>query len=59
MDDSVIVFRGEAVEEGTAEALDGRGGACKPVFRDTEDFAIAALGWRWCREWERMERWEE
>lgn len=57
-DEGVIVGGYEAVEEGTAEALDSGGGACEPGFRDAENFAVAALGWKWGRKCEGIERWE-
>ena len=58
-DEGVVVGRDEAVEEGTAEALDRRGRAGEPGFGDTEDFAIAALGWKWWRKCEGNKRREE
>lgn len=42
-DKRVAVGRGEAVDEGTAESLNSRGGACEPEFGNAENFAIAAV----------------
>ena len=42
----VVVGGDEAVEEGTAEALNSGSGACEPGLGIPEDFAIAALGWK-------------
>lgn len=58
-DEGVVVGGDEAVEEGAAEALNGGGGACEPGLRDSEDFAIAALGWKWWEGYEGGERREE
>ncbi len=58
-DEGVVVSGDEAVEEGTAEALDSGGGACEPGFGDAQNFAIAALSWKWWRNCGGIERWEE
>ena len=58
-DKGVVVGGDQAVEEGTAEALDSGGGACKPGFGDAENFAIATLGWKRWWKGKGIERWEE
>ena len=58
-DEGVVVAGNEAVEEGTAEALDSRGRAFKPKIRDTEDSAITApsrIWWRKCKGKKRGEK---
>ena len=55
-DEGVVVGGDEAVEEGTAEALDSRGGACEPGFGDAEDLAITALNYERWRKFEGTER---
>ena len=58
-DEGVVVGGDEAIEHGTAEALDSRGGACEPGFGDADDSTVATLGWNWWRKCEGTERREE
>ena len=45
-DEGIIVCGDEAVKERTAEALNGRSGACEPGFGDAEDSTFAAVVWK-------------
>ena len=56
--DSVPVGRNKAVEEGMAETLDCRSGACKPGSGDTKKLTITTLTWRSWRKCEMIEAWE-